>query len=253
MARGERRQAAGRLKFGVRARILLLALAPACAWSQPVTPDLAAAARQVVAATNEFRREHDLGPLEAQDALASSAREFAAYMARTGNYGHEADGRTPAERAKAHGYEYCSVAENIAWISSRRAFLTAQLASGLVEGWKQSPEHRKNLLRPELTQTGVAIARAGSGRYYAVQMLGRPASQSVSFRIENRAGAAVSYQLDGREFTLAARVTRTHQRCSEATLAFRRPRDGAQTVRAGDGDRLIVERKPSGELAVTRD
>jgi len=241
------------VKIGVRARFFLLLLAPACAWGEPVLPNLAAAARQVIAAMNEFRREQDLGPLEAEGALTSSAREFAAYMARTGNYGHEADGRTPAERAKAHGYDYCSIAENIAWLSSRRAFLTAQLAQGFVEGWKHSPEHRKNMLRPEVTESGVAIARAESGRYYAVQMLGRPASLSVRFQIENRAGAAVSYELDGREFTLPARVTRTHKQCSEATLAFRRPRGGARTVRAGDGDRLTVVRKPAGELAVTRD
>jgi uncharacterized protein YkwD len=247
-----------RRKIGVRARILLLCLAPlslvpVCAWGQPVAPDLAAAARQAVAATNEFRREHDLGPLASDAALAASAQEFAAYMARTGNYGHEADGRTPAERAKAHGYDYCSIAENIGWLSSRRAFLTAQLARGFVEGWKHSPEHRKNMLRPEVTESGVAIARAESGRYYAVQMLGRPASLGVRFQIENRAGAAVRYELDGREFMLAPRVTRTHKRCADAALAFRWPQGGGPSVRARDGDRLSIVRSSSGELAVRRD
>lgn len=240
-----------RREIGVRARILLLCLGPACAWAQPVAPDLDAAARQAVAATNEFRAEHKLEPLEANDALSSSAQEFAAYMANTGNYGHQADGRTPAERAKAHGYEYCSVAENIAWISSRRAFLTAQLARGLVEGWKRSPEHRKNMLRPELTQTGVAIARAESGRYYAVQMLGRPASQSVRFQIENRSGTAVRYELGGRQFTLPPRVTRTHKQCSEAKIALHLPR-GSQSVRAADGARLAIVRESSGAIAVKR-
>lgn len=244
------------MKIGVRARILLLclaplALAPVCASGQPVAPDLGVAARQAVDATNEFRAEHKLEPLETSDALSSSAREFAAYMARTGNYGHQADGRTPAGRAKAHGYAYCSVAENIAWISSRRAFLTAQLARGLVEGWKRSPEHRKNMLRPELTQTGVAIARAESGRYYAVQMLGRPASQSVRFQIENRSGAAVKYELGGREFTLLPRVTRTHKRCSAAEIALHLPR-GSQTVHAGDGTRVAIVRESSGAIAVKR-
>lgn len=240
-----------RREIGVGARILLLCLAPACALAQPVAPDLGAAAKQAVERTNEFRREQNLEPLEADDALSSSAQAFAEYMARTGNYGHQADGRTPAERAKAHGYEYCSVAENIAWVSSRRAFLTAQLARGFVEGWKNSPEHRRNMLRPELTQTGVAIARAGNGRYYAVQMLGRPASQSVRFQIENRSGTAVKYELGGREFTLPARVTRTHKQCSEARIALHLPR-GSQTLRAGDGARLEIVRESSGAIAVKR-
>lgn len=37
-------------------------------------------------------------------------------MAKTGKYGHAADGRKPAERAAAHGYEYCIVRENIAYL-----------------------------------------------------------------------------------------------------------------------------------------
>ncbi len=41
---------------------------------------------------------------------------------------------------------------------------------------------RKNMLAPEVTETGVAVARSGkTGRYYAVQMFGRP-------RVNGRSG-----------------------------------------------------------------
>ena len=64
--------------------------------------------------TNAFRRQEESQPGPAPQ-LASAARYFADFMARTGKFGHSADGSEPAARAKRFGYEYCIVSENIAY------------------------------------------------------------------------------------------------------------------------------------------
>ena len=80
-----------------------------------------------------------------------------------------------AERARRHGYAWCFIAENIAYQYDSRGFATESLAHGIVEGWKKSAGHRRNLLAREATHTGVAVARSEkTGYYYAVQLFGRP-------------------------------------------------------------------------------
>jgi uncharacterized protein YkwD len=151
----------------------------ACAVSPAAVaqPDIARVEALVVEGTNEFRRHEHLGSVQRNARLAETAREFAAYMARTGRFDHDADGRKPAERALAHGYALCFIAENISYEYNTRDFETGDLARRFVEGWKGSPGHRRNMLRGEVTETAVAVARAaapGAPRYYAVQLFGQP-------------------------------------------------------------------------------
>jgi uncharacterized protein YkwD len=139
-------------------------------------PNLAEATRSVVERANGFRHAEHRKGLATSEALAATAREFAAYMARTDRFDHAADGREPGERARRHGYAYCVISENIAYEYSSRGFATEDLARRFVEGWKRSPAHRANLLDGEVVETGAAVAHsAQTGRYYAVQMFGRPA------------------------------------------------------------------------------
>lgn len=136
--------------------------------------DIPAVERAIVEGTNRFRHEQGVGAVRPDSTLDRTAREFAAYLARTDRFDHEADGRTPAIRARAHGYDYCLVAENIAYQFDSRGFSTSALAQGLVQGWKDSPGHRRNMLDARVIDTGVAVVQSRhSGRFYAVQMFGR--------------------------------------------------------------------------------
>src|SRR4051794_29760615 len=78
-------------------------------------PDPEAVARYIVDKTNEFREQEGRPRVAVNARLSETARDFADYMARTGRYGHTADGNQPADRAARHGYEYCVIAENIAY------------------------------------------------------------------------------------------------------------------------------------------
>ena len=165
-----------------RVAAFLLCLAPvACAVPSAADaqrrPDLARVEALVIDGTNAFRREVNLEPVGRNSVLEETAREFAAFMARTGKFDHEADGRKPAERAAAHGYRYCFIAENISYEYNSRDFRTEELARNFVQGWKESPGHRKNMLNLGATEIAVAVARASAGgppKYYAVQLIGQP-------------------------------------------------------------------------------
>ncbi len=212
-------------------------------------PDLARAAGLIVDRTNAFRKEHGREPVRVNDKLTAAARYFAEYMAKHDEYGHTADGSRPADRATKHGYDYCIVLENIAYAFDSRGFDTGPLAEQFVTGWKESPGHRKNMLDPDATETGVAVARSEkTGHYYAVQMFGRPKSAAIEFTIDNRAGEAVEYTIGEKTFTLQPRFVRTHTRCRPSEVTFRQPTEGAKptTVKPVSGDSFVVTREGDG-------
>ncbi len=226
-----------------------LALALAC---EAKEPDLGEAAEAVVAGTNALRREHGLERVAVEARLADTARDFVLFLARTDRFDHTADGRHPEDRVKAHGYEYCLVAENIGWEFRSMGFATAELARAFVDGWRRSPEHRKNMLDRDATEIGVAVAHSPrSGRYYGVQVFGRPRSAAVEFSVENRTRRAVAYSLGARAFTLEPRVIRTHRECGSTELAFEGAREGPAKVPVKSRDRFaIVEDR--GRLGLRR-
>lgn len=190
-------------------------------WENAAQPDLAAVERQIVERTNAFRKERGREPVETNETLTKAAEEFARYMAETGRYGHRADGRTPAERTTAAGYEFCAVRENIAYAFRSDGFTTDQLTERFFTGWKESPGHRRNMLARYVTQTGVAVAKGEeSDVYFAVQLFARPKSAAITFEVVNASELTVSYRIGERTFPLAPRVVRTHTECRLRTVTF---------------------------------
>jgi uncharacterized protein YkwD len=211
-------------------------------------PDLAEVAKVIVQRTNEFRDKEGRPRVAVNPKLTAAARYFADYLARTDKLSHTADGQRPSDRAKKHGYDYCLIAENIAYEYRSSGFGTEELAGRFVEGWKKSPGHRKNMLDPDVTETGVAVARSEqTGYYYAVQEFGRPRSQALAFKVQNASDAAVEYQVGGRTFTLEPGYTRTHELCrpsqSEVTFRWSEGAGKPETVRPRDGDAFAIEKE----------
>jgi uncharacterized protein YkwD len=207
------------------------------------TPDLEQVERLVARRTHEFRAESRLGRLEPDGALDRAAQAFAEYMARTDRYGHAADGSQPSARARASGYDYCLVSENIAYQFSSAGFGTEELARRLVEGWKASPGHRRNMLEPHAVHMGSGVARsARTNRYYAVQMFGRPRARSIEFHVTNVAGIAVRYRVDEEAFTLRSRQQRIHTTCTPPVVTFDQATNAEGRIfRPSNGEKLRVE------------
>jgi uncharacterized protein YkwD len=142
--------------------------APAPKPAPPVT-----VADRLVARTNAARREQKLAELSVNARLTAAAQGLADHMARTGQFSHNADGRTPAQRAEAQQYSWRFIAENIAFRSDAYAE-TDETARLLMEQWLNSPGHRQNLLSPQPTQCGMGYSVATNGAVYAVQVFAAP-------------------------------------------------------------------------------
>lgn len=225
-------------------------IAPAASTGPELQLDLERVEELIRQRLNRFRSRRELSRLPVDERLAQTADDFAAFMAEHNEYGHQADGRQPSERVAAHGYEFCLVLENIGWSMKSTGFTPSELARQFHRGWKESPGHRKNMLDPDVTEMGVGTAHsAESGRYYAVQLFGRPKSRQIVFRVENRAAEAVSYAVDSQKFSLDPGYIRKHAMCRPPKIAFFHDHaEGDQgspekeIYRIQSGDRFIIQR-----------
>jgi uncharacterized protein YkwD len=132
--------------------------------------DLRAVEAALDARVDAARRDRGLAPLEATKALARVARAHSREMARVGRIAHRGlDGSNVAERVLAAGVRFAVVSENLSLLRGHAA-----PAGPAVEGWLKSPGHRRNLLDPRVTHTGVGIATDGEGGLYVTQIYLRP-------------------------------------------------------------------------------
>ena len=214
-------------------------------------PDLPQTEIAIIDMTNAFRKEQKLGEVKPNAALTAAARAFAQYLASTGRFAHEADGRAPHQRAEAAGYRYCFVAENLAMNLDSRGFETKQLARQAMDGWKASPGHRENLLQPVVTEIGVGVARATdrNPKFISVQLVGRPVELRIKFVILNQTMAALSYAFGKGTHTLPPRTSVTYTSCEAGELRFDKA-GGTVRETPRDGDRFVV-RGPAGSPKVS--
>ena len=90
-------------------------------------------------ATNAFRAQNGLGPLNLDSRLNTSSQNKAQHMVDNNYWAHDApDGTTPWYFFNQAGYSYSKAGENLAY-----GFNTSQDA---VNGWIASPGHRANML-----------------------------------------------------------------------------------------------------------
>jgi uncharacterized protein YkwD len=189
-------------------------------------PALAAAADagvvegRIIDDTNGFRAEQGRRALTSDGRLTSAARLFARFLADSGEISHEADGRTPAQRAQEAGYDYCKIAENIGRLEHGQDLDEAEVAGLLIDGLKASPHHRDNMLDAEVAQIGVGVAPSPQlvGTYLAVQDFGLPASARISFKVVNRSARTLTYAVGGRPQQIAPYQVLVHTVCPMETL-----------------------------------
>lgn len=93
---------------------------------------------------NGYRANHGLAPLAIAQDLVSLAAEHSADMAARRLLTHE--GFT--ERFTRAGSRVC--VENVGW--------NYPTAEALLEGWRHSPDHHRNLLDPKVARMGVVAA-----------------------------------------------------------------------------------------------
>ncbi len=160
----------------------LVAAVAAAGWRADDSAGIAAS-RAIIERTNAARADAGLPPLTVDPRLTRAAEAYAREMARDGRFDHVARGGAGVEsRAEAAGYtgwEY--LAENLATGAGRPD------ADAIVARWLESPEHRRNILAPELRDAGVACYLA-AGRYWCAQEFGA--------RIEKAPGSHITAVID---------------------------------------------------------
>ena len=137
-------------------------------------PTLDPLSQRVLDLTNAARaRGHTCGaqayapttPLRANARLQAAAQAHAADMATRNYFNHVApDGRAPAARISASGYEWRAIAENIA--------AGQATPEEVVAGWLASEGHCRNLMSSAYTELGIGLATSRAAKRYWVQDFG---------------------------------------------------------------------------------
>ena len=188
----------------------------------PTLPDVPAVEVQIIEMTNSFRAQNKLAGVHANAALTVVARAYATYLAKTGQFSHTADGHQSSDRVTAGGYEWCETGENLASFLDSRGFTSLDLAKSSVEGWINSPGHRKNMLAQFVTETGVGVARAPGDKpkYIAVQLFARPKALEYKFQVSNASNVSVTYSFGGETQTIEPHYAATHTACMPGAITF---------------------------------
>ena len=216
---------------------------------------VAAAEERIIRVTNDFRGEQGLPVLSTNESLIKAATDFANFMLTESKYGHYADGRRPSERAEAAGYDYCVVRENIAYRVDPSQPDPSEIGQHFVDGWKESEEHRDNMLGAHITETGVAVVTADGKTFYAVQMFGRPISARFKLQIKNDTDTTQTLLFrseDSRdEIAVPPSTMLSVSRCVETTVSLE-SNDGQPSKDEEATDTRITV-KEAGEFVITFD
>ncbi len=123
--------------------------------------------------TNQERTAQGLPALRYNDSLARAAENKAHHMFTHDYWSHFGGGKTPWDFILSSGYSYEVAGENLA-----KGFAFSE---GVVEGWKNSPTHYANIVRPEYDEIGFAVQNGvlqGEETTLVVQMFGKQLSQA---------------------------------------------------------------------------
>ena len=127
-----------------------------------------------VADLNAYRAEYGLGPVSLVEKLNHASQIHAEDLARAGIISHEGtDGSTHGDRVHRVGYNFTIAGENVA--TGQRSW------DDVFQAWKDSPGHNENLLRPDVSEFGIALVYEPSTTYstYWAMLVAEPMDMSV--------------------------------------------------------------------------
>jgi len=151
-----------KLRPKAKSLLLLTALTLAFAAAIRTTPTVEALDSEEQAflqLLNTYRQQNGLQPINLSPTLTPAAELHSEDMADNNYFSHTSlDGRTFVDRVRDAGYTYDTwLGENIA-----AGYVTAQ---EVFNGWKNSPTHNTNMLRPQFNVIGIGRAYNVSSDY----------------------------------------------------------------------------------------
>lgn len=163
-------------------------------------PEITAAdlERRIHQQINRVRQNHGLSQLDRDEQLADIARKHSSDMASYHFFSHtNLQGEDPVERAKNLGWNKKKQYAPNAWaigpgenifmnhlydkvvtttqngVMVKKEYLwktQEEIVQSTVQGWMESPPHRKNILSPNYDQQGIGVAISGSEIYVTENM-----------------------------------------------------------------------------------
>ncbi len=137
---------------------------------------------------NLLRIEHNVGSLTIDSILNLAAELQSNYMSRANRLTHRQrlkKYRTPFLRVSKFSKDFILVGENILVTSSKKKSLKLKdlelIAEEMFQGWKNSPEHFKNMINPDYALTGFSFSRSQDKKIYATNVFG-----AKGIRIKNQ-------------------------------------------------------------------
>jgi uncharacterized protein YkwD len=152
---------------------LCVALASVASRARPASvsgSELSGLERRIFQAVNAERRERGLAELRWSEPLAAEARRHSRRMAARWFTSHDDPERGDlTKRLAAAGIPWRECAENIL---SEQGY--EEPGAEAVKSWMASPGHRRNILNPRVTHTGVGAALRADGTLLVTQEFTRP-------------------------------------------------------------------------------
>jgi len=109
-------------------------------------------------AINRIRLKHDLPILKKNEVLGKAAKSHAIDIITRNFFDHcNPDGKCPRERISALGIPY-PVSENLGVLSSY-GLTMEEVVEELLKSLMDSPEHRANILNPDITDMGISFVQ----------------------------------------------------------------------------------------------
>jgi uncharacterized protein YkwD len=126
--------------------------------TQPTTQNQNEYNSALLELTNIERRKAGLPPLRFSSTLGQAAQDHAEDMVRNNFFDHAgSNGSQPEQRAKARGYSYSYVGENIAAGNAT--------PEETIRQWMNSSGHRENILSADYTEIGFGYVKNSSYQY----------------------------------------------------------------------------------------
>lgn len=151
--------------LGILMGIFLL---PQIAYLSTITPE------KLIELTNQERKAVGLNSLTANQLLTQAAILKGRAIIETNTFKHTINDRKFSAWIRDVGYNYSYVGENLA--------IDFTTSEGVIEAWKNSPLHKKNLLNPYYQEIGISAMPGkfqGQDTLVVVQVFGAPAAGSA--------------------------------------------------------------------------
>ncbi|MFD6876214.1 MULTISPECIES: CAP domain-containing protein [unclassified Streptomyces] len=112
------------------------------------------AAAEVLTLVNKERAAVGCPVLTVNEKLTKAAQDHSADMAAHSNMSHTgSDGSDPGQRITRAGYQWSTYGENVAY--------GYDTAAKVMEGWMNSPGHKRNILDCSFKEIGIGLAQPG--------------------------------------------------------------------------------------------